>query len=645
MIGRHEIKRTAFITVIIAALCMMTVYAGDDEYYLLDGKITQKTSEGEVNVSEKTEISGIQDNNDGTYTVKNLNIPADAASFNGHYYYYFDIPDVSWSLANTICFVYGGNLVSISSAQEQIFIENRFPGTQGWIGASLEEGEWEWTTDEPFEFTNWKQGEPNNQNGSEGYAHLYTGMQWNDLPEDDTTYHRGFYCEWESDTQTYYYNGRFGDDITSETRKLVEEGKDYYYGTGDEGYDISRARSCFADACDGYDGEAWYYLGKIFANGLIDGKNLDYRSMGSFERAVEYGSALGWFGLGTCYREGVGVTKNYDIAIQLYQRAIDLGCVEADYGMGIMYDLGFGVDRDIEKAMEYYEKASHCEDFGWRNEATCTIGDIYCFGYNGSDPDYETAFWWYSQGGQEGYSRSCAALANMYEKGYGVERDDNAAFYWYDWAAWYGDVRSVSKLADCYYYGTGIDENKEMAFEKYLKAAEMGYPYAMYSAGFMYEYGKGTAQNLEQARFWYTKALENSETEEVVREAVNEELALIDAGKVAVTGGSNNTDPQNTGYNTSANYSNNYQYETQPWEDPYFTGYTQDGIPQYSDRYIVDYMQDGTPVYSYYSGGYDTSADYGYDYDYYYDYQYETQPWEDPYFIGYTQDGTPQYSY
>jgi len=640
---RRCLRMIGIIMIVITALYTVSVFAADDESYLLNGAGARDKG----TQSQTTDISGIKDNGNGTYSVKNLNIPSDAPQFNGHYYYYFDFPDVSWSLANTICFVYGGNLVSITSAQEQAFIETQFPGTQGWIGASLnDEGAWEWTTDEPFEYTNWKQGEPNNLNDSESCVHLYTMMQWNDRPDDDVDYHRGFYCEWESDIQTYYYNGLFGDDISPEAKRLLEEGKTYYYGTGDEGYDISKARSDFNIAAgDGHIGEAWYYLGRIFANNLVDGENLDYRAMGAYERAVEYGSNLGWVGLGTCYLKGIGTVTDYNIAMQLYLRALELGCTEANYGIGILYKSGLGVERDEAKAMEYFEKATHSDNFGWRNLAACEIGDMYYDGFNGSEPDYETAFWWYSQGGQEGYGPSCYKLGYMYEKGYGTEQNDYSAFYWYDWGAWYGDKYAMSKLADCYYYGTGIEKNREMAFAKYMKAAQMDHPYAMYSVGYMYEYGQGTTQDLEQARYWYALALDNPDIVRNIRDRIFEELDKMDSGAVSMNSDSNNYVPQDTGYDTSADYGYDYdyQYETQPWEDPYFIGYTQDGIPQYDyggydyqyetqpweDPYFIGYTQDGTPQYDY--GGYD--------------YSYETQPWEDPYFIGYTQDGTPQYAY
>ena len=41
------------------------------------------------------------------------------------------------------------------------------------------EGKWEWVTNEEFDYSNWKKGEPNNQS-SENYALMDIDGTWND---------------------------------------------------------------------------------------------------------------------------------------------------------------------------------------------------------------------------------------------------------------------------------------------------------------------------------------------------------------------------------------------------------------------------------------------------------------------------------
>ena len=56
------------------------------------------------------------------------------------------------------------NLIDISSAV--------------WLGLTdeFEEGNWQWVTGEPLDYTNWYEGEPNNSEGLEHYAEAINYM-------------------------------------------------------------------------------------------------------------------------------------------------------------------------------------------------------------------------------------------------------------------------------------------------------------------------------------------------------------------------------------------------------------------------------------------------------------------------------------
>jgi hypothetical protein len=112
--------------------------------------------------------------------------------YNGHGYYlsngYYIWPD-----ADQAAFQTKGHLVTITNQGESDFIFDKFPTTAygPWIGVvwNNQNGAFQWSNGEPFVYTNWAAGEPNNQGGTEQFrfetfGHLwgYDPMnRWNDL--------------------------------------------------------------------------------------------------------------------------------------------------------------------------------------------------------------------------------------------------------------------------------------------------------------------------------------------------------------------------------------------------------------------------------------------------------------------------------
>ncbi len=112
---------------------------------------------------------------------------------NNHRYVLY--PATTWSGAEATAQAIGGNLVAINDAEESAWIQSEF-GTFGgtnrriWIGANdvAVEGQWEWTTGEPFTFSAWNAGEPNNASGIEHYAEFFGDVAlWNDMPDSGGT--------------------------------------------------------------------------------------------------------------------------------------------------------------------------------------------------------------------------------------------------------------------------------------------------------------------------------------------------------------------------------------------------------------------------------------------------------------------------
>ena len=129
-------------------------------------------------------------------------IPEGAAEFNGHYYLVFENV-LSWSDAKAYCETLGGHLATVTSAEEQAFVETL--GTNSyWLGASdeQEEGVWTWVTGEVWDYSHWNSGEPNGQRG-ENYLTLWPSF-WNDLGNSSSE-QEGFICEWDYDPETHVH--------------------------------------------------------------------------------------------------------------------------------------------------------------------------------------------------------------------------------------------------------------------------------------------------------------------------------------------------------------------------------------------------------------------------------------------------------
>ena len=117
---------------------------------------------------------------------------------NGHYYT-LTTGINNWVQAEAQAVSLGGHLVSITSLAEQNFIVSTFlSGSNSralyWTGANdiASEGTWVWSNGDPFSFTFWNPGEPNNcacVPGGEDYGtinwHFWQGLSstpgtWND---------------------------------------------------------------------------------------------------------------------------------------------------------------------------------------------------------------------------------------------------------------------------------------------------------------------------------------------------------------------------------------------------------------------------------------------------------------------------------
>lgn len=117
-------------------------------------------------------------------------LPADAVEFDGHYYYVFTGEFDSYEDAAQFCQDQGGYLATVSSPEENQFLYDTFVRngySYVYLGGSDAAGEniWSWSNGEAFDYTNWLDGEPNNDVEGESTIAMFRVFErdsWTNLP-------------------------------------------------------------------------------------------------------------------------------------------------------------------------------------------------------------------------------------------------------------------------------------------------------------------------------------------------------------------------------------------------------------------------------------------------------------------------------
>jgi hypothetical protein len=114
---------------------------------------------------------------------------------NGHTYEAIVVSGgITWPAAQQAAMTAGGHLASITSAAENSFVFSLlsdplcwYGGSGLWIGGIQPPGSpepaggWQWSTGEPFSYSNWGAAEPNNAGGEDRIHYWQNSAQWNDL--------------------------------------------------------------------------------------------------------------------------------------------------------------------------------------------------------------------------------------------------------------------------------------------------------------------------------------------------------------------------------------------------------------------------------------------------------------------------------
>lgn len=204
----------------------------DGEYYTIEGTKWIEQPSGYTFVTLTGSLAGseftglVNEDTDWPFVLQKNNSSyqqvADSV-FQNHSYQIFD-ESMTWEQAKEACAEKGGHLVTITSEEEQKFVEGLLDSgmkKQYWIGAETTDGTPVWITGEAFDYSNWDSNEPNSHTRSDGekeqYVHIYNTpnpavgssrrFAWNDMYIDNTypgeednfsASSIGYICEWET---------------------------------------------------------------------------------------------------------------------------------------------------------------------------------------------------------------------------------------------------------------------------------------------------------------------------------------------------------------------------------------------------------------------------------------------------------------
>jgi uncharacterized protein len=242
----------------------------------------------------------------------------------------------------------------------------------------------------------------------------------------------------------------------------------------------------------------------------------------------DYGQAAAWFGkaaaqnhpgamvaLGYLHEEGKGMPPDKSKAFDFYRRSAAQGSDEGLYYLGRAYAEGIGVAKDTEQAKRYYREAAQRGHAKARRdladiaaaENPSAAESLWNEGvrlYGAKDP--AAAFRSFRKAAEMGHVKAQVQVGFQYEKGDGVDRNEEQAARWYATAAAAGDSRAQKNLGHMFEMGKGVREDWAEAAKWYAKSAEQGDAEGQDALGRAYQFGMGVPQSRAKAIELYRKA-------------------------------------------------------------------------------------------------------------------------------------------
>lgn len=183
--------------------------------------------------------------------------------------------------------------------------------------------------------------------------------------------------------------------------------------------------------------------------------------------------------------------------------------------LGQMYEHGWGVSKNIDKAKALYTRGANQGHLESVNDLRRLRNIDYLKELQTVEPKAE-------QGDAQAENR----LGEMYEFGYGVDRDAAMAYKWYEKAAKQGLVDAEHNIGRCYNFGTGVAQNFAEAERWYREAANQGHTASMFFLGTLYSNHHGQDTSADQDVIAYAWMHNAAELGNVTAKAIEQRLLM-----------------------------------------------------------------------------------------------------------------------
>lgn len=231
-----------------------------------------------------------------------------------------------------------------------------------------------------------------------------------------------------------------------------------------------------------------------------------------YEQAAFRDNADALYGLGLCYRKGLGTEKDLAKSFQCFLRAAESGSVESQFALAEAYYFGWGVCMNQPKALELYYKAAQkghaMSEFMIGHHLMSNHREIDSSFAITSKRDTVKAFEWFMKSAKKGYHPAQRRIGAFYETGTDpCIRNISKAMEWYQKAAAQGNDKALFAIGRL--YANGLDErtpDNKKAYEYYLQSANKGFREAQYRVGIALLFGKGIPKDKDTAVEWIRKS-------------------------------------------------------------------------------------------------------------------------------------------